>query len=186
MPRFTPSKYDPRNDSTVGFKDLAAQTGSVVLNTKHRTFLKDDDRLGCPCGCEGEPVGAKATFLMGHDARLRGKLIRAHLTDTGVVTLIDGGTERHQSAMSVAEDYGESFVEALKSAVLRRDGKNREVVARALNSKRLIKVGRWQYTGQVVAIFDTSGGEEYEIEYVTKTGELKKARVPASKTEEVA
>jgi len=184
MPHFAITKYDPAEDSTAGQEEYAKQTGCVVLNAVRRE--DDHELIGCPCGCEGVPVGRKATFLMGHDARLRGKLIRAHLTDTKVIQCTDGVRGSSRTAMSVASDYGDSFVDALKGADLRREGKNREVVQKALHSKRLVKVGRWQYTGQVAAIYSTPGGDEYEIEYVTKQGETRKVRVPASQTEEVS
>lgn len=184
MPHFAITKYNPQDDSSEGHRAYASETGCLVLNAVRRE--DDHDLTGCPCGCEGIPVGRKATFLMGHDARLRGKLIRAHLTDTQVIQCTEGVRGQARTAMSVATDYGDSFVDALKSADLRRDGKNREVVQKALHSKRLVKVGRWKYTGQVAAIYSTPGGDEYEIEYVTKQGETRKVRVPASDTEAVS
>jgi hypothetical protein len=194
MPRFVQSKYDPRNDSTAGFKDVAATSGCVVLNTKRRSldeeYREQDRPLGCPCGCEGEPAGGKTTFLMGHDARLRGKLIRAHLTGTKVLRLVDGADpdedNQGEDAMAVADEYGQSFVDALRAAEDRRAGVARQVVQNALNSKRLVKVGRWEYTGQVMAIYDTPNGEDYEMEYVTRMGERKRTRVPKERTQEVA
>jgi hypothetical protein len=134
--------------------------------------------------------------MMGHDARLRGKLIRAHLTGTPVSFLVGGTATRPEgvdlpsvesdAAAHAAEFFGESFVKALEQAELKRDGKRRELVANALNSKRLIKVGRWEYTGDVVAIFDTPSGKEFDIEYLTKMGERKRVRVPADRAKEVA
>lgn len=180
MPRFNPNKYDPAKESSPGLKT----PGQLTLLVK----VDEDGRESCPCGCGEFPEGKKAKFLMGHDARYRGKLIRAHLTDTPVEIvrrdlrskLIDKTTH---TAEELAKVQGwESYLEA---AELRREGKNREVLGRAVGSKRLIKVGRWQYTGQVMAVYETPEGNDYEVEYVTKQGEVKKTRVPARQTEAV-
>jgi hypothetical protein len=175
MPHFNPKKYDPAADSSESCHGYADRTHFLTLEIS----TDAEGRASCPCGCNEFPVGKKAVFLMGHDARMRGKLIRAHMTDTSVVFASEGGWSQPATAMDIAVRYGESFVDALKAAVLRRDGKNREVVISALNSDRLIKVGRWSYTGQVVAVYGKAGDEEYDIEYVTKTGEKRRVRVPA-------
>jgi hypothetical protein len=118
---------------------------------------------------------------MGHDARLRGKLQRAHLTDTKIVLLQDGKPVRKKpfSAAEVAKKYGDSFVKGLKEAVDHRTKQNHKVLNKALNSQRLIKVGRAKFTGQVVAVYGTGNKQEFEVEYVTKTGQTKKTRVAA-------
>jgi hypothetical protein len=173
MPRRNLNKYSPVEDSTPGFRTTNPK--ALVLNIK--------GERGCPCGCEETPKGKKAVFVMGHDARLRGKLQRAHLTDTKVLILRDGQPERKKlfSAMEVAKRYGESFVKGLQEAVDHRTKANHKVLNKALNSERMIKVGRAKFTGQVVAIYEAKNGkgEEFEIEYVTKTGQTKRTRVPA-------
>lgn len=179
MPRFNPSKYDPRKESSDGFKTY---NEGVTL----KVALREDGSEGCPCGCGEIPEGKKSLFMMGHDARLRGKLIRAHLTDTDITFVYppkSGRDDETATAMKVAKRFKwESYLEA---AELRREGKNREVLGRAVGSKRLVKVGRWQYTGQVLAVYETPQGNDYEVEYVTKQGEVKKTRVPARQTEPV-
>lgn len=169
MPRFNEKKYDPRDDSSPGVRT----EGKLVL------VVKEGE---CACGCGHEPFGKKSTFLMGHDARLRGKLIRAHLTDTRVV-LSDGVSSPSPvvSAMDAAERHG--WEKYLRDATARREEKNRALLRKALGSDRLVKVGRWEYTGQVVAVFDRDG--EFEIEYVTKDGSTKRKRVPADQAKEV-
>lgn len=181
MPRFSPTKYKPSDDSSPGHRTVDPR--HVVLFVNEQTG--DGARLGCPCGCGEFPRGKNATFQMGHDARYRGILIRAHLSGTGIVRIVGRQRFVPETAMELAKLEGKSFVDALKNAELRREGKNREVLRNALGSARLIKVGRWAYTGQVVAVYSTLDEEFYDIEYVTKLGERKVLkRVPASEAPE--
>lgn len=172
MGRFNEKKYDPRKESSPGKK----AKGKLILRVKEGQ---------CACGCGEAPSGSKSVFRMGHDARLRGKLIRAHLTGTPVVLVDEAQPSPVSTAMEMAERHG--WRQYLIDAETRREGKNRQVLNKALGSKRLIKVGRWEYTGQVVAIYEIQGnGEEYDVEYVTKMGDVKKARVPAKQAKAVA
>lgn len=176
MPRFNPNKYDPASDSTEG----EALDGKLVLLTQMGS-VDGVTQESCLCGCGHFPHNPKSRYMMGHDARLRGKLIRAHLTDTPVLRIREtGSTQIKRSklqlpAMELATELG--WAQYLTDAELRRDGKNRQVLAKAVGSKRTIKVGRWKYTGQVAAVYSTPTGEEVEVEYVTKTGEVKRKRV---------
>lgn len=175
MPRFNDKKYDPGDDSSADRKTEARERGIVILDVKSRP---DGNGIGCPCGCGHVPVGKKSRFMMGHDAKLRGILIRAHLTGTKMVEVIDGKEGAVISAMMMSQHY--DWAPYLKQAELRREGKSRQVLRKALGSKRLVKVGRWEYTGEVVAIYAQKSGDEVEVEFVTKTGEIKKKRVPLS------
>lgn len=170
MPRFNERKYDPRADSSPGIKE----PGVVRL-----TFAEGL----CPCGCGERPKSRASTFAMGHDARLRGKLTRAHLTGTPVQYVVGDRGLKAQTAMDVASEHG--WQSYLTDAALRREGKNREVLARAVGSKRAVKVGRWSYTGQVIAFYDTPGGDEYEVEYVTRMGDRKRVRVSVDEAKAV-
>lgn len=181
MPRFTPSKYEPVRDSSPGFR--TDHPDNVVLAIRQR----EDGTFGCPCGCMEAPLGANSVFKMGHDARMRGKLIRAHLTDTFIMVFyvaVDGTVRESgpHPAGRLAKQYG--WEEAIENAVLRRDGKNREVLRRALGSRRLVRVGRWEYTGQVVAVYGADENE-FLVEYVTRTGDVRRVRVPAEKAKEI-
>lgn len=186
MPRFTPSKYDPLADSDTGsvlsYKEL------VEIQREEKALVIGWQAGDCPCGCGDKPKGKKAHFAMGHDQRMRGKLIRAALTGTDVVTVRDGERKRFPARMVAhAIDElagGTSFRDSIKAAEERREQANAKLAQKAKGSKRTVKVGRWEYTGQVMAIFSTPAGDEYEIEYVTKQGETKKVRVPASQTKE--
>lgn len=174
MPRFVANKWKPVDDSTPGYRTV--DPTRVVL-----AQVYEGARVGCPCGCKGYPLGDKAKFAMGHDARLRGKLIRAHLMGVEVVFVVNDVEVSPTSAVDVASLYG--WKEYLDSAVLRREGKNREVLARALGSERLLQVGRWQTTGQVVAVYrDEKNTDMYNIEYVDGAGNVKRARVPADQS----
>lgn len=126
---------------------------------------------------------------MGHDARLRGVLIRAHLMGVEI---------REVTSRSVLGDLGEALVwtaedvaarhgwkKYLDAAVLRREGKNREVLRKALGSDRLIRVGKWDFTGQVAAVYRTNNQDMFEIEYVDPAGEVRRKRVPAAEAEEI-
>lgn len=173
MPRFAPEKWKPTDDSSEGYKTLDPEC--VVLNV---ALDLERGRLGCPCGCGGFPLGDDAKFAMGHDARLRGKLIRAHLMGVRVRIHSDGTLGNPMAAETFAEEF--DWKAYLDAAVLRREGKNREVLRRALGSERLVKVGRWEYTGQVVSVFRTKDVDKFEIEYVNQAGDVKRTRVPAT------
>lgn len=183
MPRFNPNKWKPTDDSSPGLR-AALDPGVVALLWKIRY---SDLRFGCPCGCGEFPLGDKATFCMGHDARLRGVLIRAHLMGVKIEyyrDLTGSNNSGPMTAMDIAEAYG--WGHYLDAAVLRREGKNREVLRRAIGSDRLIKVGKWSFTGQVAAVYRTNNVDMYEVEYVDKAGESRRKRVPAAETEEVS
>lgn len=181
MPRFNPEKWKPTDDSSEGFRTLDPH--SVVLNVAVR-WEEPGQSLGCPCGCGDFPLGDKATFRMGHDARLRGILIRAHLMGAKIRYHMEGTLGDPVDAEELAEHY--YWKSYLDSAVMSREGKNREVLKRALKSDRLVKVGRWEFTGQVVAVYRLNRQDMFELEYVDKAGNVRRVRVPANETEEIA
>lgn len=194
MPRFNQARWNPSQDSSPQFIQRAIKEKKVFLERAYEgpgvTDRPSDAPLaGCPCGCGTFPKG-RGRFAMGHDARFRGILIRAHLTGTPIVYPV-AGEDHEAAAMELAKAYGASFTKALQDAELRREGKNREVLRKAIGSDRLIKVGRWEYTGQVVAVYGEPGAPDddsatvYEVEYVTKMGEKKRAKVDAADAKEV-
>lgn len=185
MPRFDQKRWRPAHDST-----------PALWRVNHRCVVlgiaESGPRRGCPCGCGEYPTGLRAVFRMGHDARLRGKLIRAHLTGTGVIEVY--GEEEPNlpiPAMEIARRHavaGKPFTweHYLLEAEERRETKNREVLQRALGSTRVISVGRWEYTGQVAAVYRIDGTDLLEIEYVTKGGEIRKKKIPPEETRVVS
>jgi hypothetical protein len=179
MPKFNANKWKPTDDSSLGFRTTDPRR--VVLNVLTREGAGDRiSRMGCPCGCATMPVGAKAKFAMGHDATLRGKLIRAHLMGAEI-KIIYNGSERDfdvWTAMKFAEMHG--WKEYLDAAVLRREGKNREVLQKSIGHERLVRVGRWEYTGQVAAVYrDPTGSDIHIVEYVDRAGQVRRTRVLA-------
>lgn len=179
MPRFIPEKWKPEHDSTPGVAHL--DPSKVVLYV-NRT---EEGRDGCPCGCGEFPEGEKAIFRMGHDARLRGKLIRAFLMGVSIVQYIDEH-EHEFTAMEMAKEY--DWEEYLWSAQLKRDGKNRELLQQALKDPNLLKAGKWAYTGgQVFVMYKPNPRTGMQdVAYVNQAGDIRKIRIPASQAEEMA
>jgi hypothetical protein len=171
VPRFDPQSWKPTDDSSPGYRTL--DSTCVVLKV---WYDPESGAMGCPCGCDDIPSGLKANFCMGHDARLRGILIRAHLMGVRIRYYMGDVLGDPTPAEDIATQY--HWRSYLDGAVMRREGKNREVLRRALNSERLIQVGRWQYTGQVAAVYRLNGHDMAEIEYVNQAGDAKKIRVP--------
>lgn len=186
MPRFDPDTYDAHDDSSVITLDEAARY-------PHHLVLRVNPGQ-CLCGCGETPKGSKSLFAMGHDARLKGKLIRAHLTGTPV-TVITSREAQTKDAVEAASEIGwDAYLreaEARQGMRLsdRVDAANKGVFTRAMatresedegtlapGDRRLIRVGRWDYTGQVLAVYEADGEVEYE--YVTKSGETKIVRKP--------
>lgn len=185
MPRFKPEKWKPRNESSPGVWDLDPDSVVLLIDTR----LSDDSKTfvkSCPCGCGEYPASEKTTFCMGHDARLRGKLIRAHLMNTPVREYVtDEGLHPPTDAYDVAQRH--EWGKYLDGAELRREGKNRELLQRALNHPDMLKTARWDYTGgQVVVIMKPNPKTGMsDVMYVNQAGEIRKGRVPAPQEEKV-
>lgn len=180
------SKYDPRVDSSVGAEAYWAVEGEEAPEDNPGFYPSESvillrDAGQCPCGCRETPKGGDRIFCMGHDARYRGKLIRAHVAGIEVVEAGNGGLTSG-AAMTFAAQFGwESYLEAAgEREAGRRAAKieraNKEVLARAvgprIGDRHLVKVGRWGYTGQVVAVWEDQG--QVELEFVTKAGDIRR------------
>lgn len=172
MAKFNADKWKPSDDSSPGHR--TDDPTCVVLAVS----MTPSGGLGCPCGCGDFPAGTKTTFCMGHDARLRGILIRAHLMGVSIRYWAGGVLGDPAPAYDVAAQY--YWKSYLDSAVLRREGKNRELLQEALGQERLVRVGRWEYTGQVVAVFRMKTVDMLEVRYVNKAGDIKTVKVPAN------
>lgn len=187
MKRFDASKYDPRVDSSYGY----ARSETRDLHP-HDLILEvhgdlDQPRL-CACGCAESPKGKNAIFGMGHDARLRGKLARA-LAGGAQVVLTDANhvTQGIVSPAEYAErfstdklDWAASITESASKAK-RSAGVEAEILERAVGPQvgdtKLIKIGRWEKTGRIVAIYQD--GSEVLYEYADQNGKLRQARQSA-------
>lgn len=163
MARFNPNTYNPADDSS---------EGTWELNLPGVALIQGEGI--CPCGCTDHPKGTKSRFVMGHDARLKGKLIRAHITDTPVHLLDEGGNHvKDTVAMEVARELGPRWTRHLEAA--------QERVAQKANRRGMkvgdvlrTKVGRWEYDAKIVAI----EGDQVEVQYTTKGGDTKAATKP--------
>lgn len=102
------SSYDPRVDSSPGteahrpgYRNDPPGFEGVILDRRWGGEIRV-----CPCGCR-RTVAGKARFAVGHDMRLKGILIRAHLTGTPLLVLASGGDpEWNGSAMQDAARWG--------------------------------------------------------------------------------
>lgn len=170
MPRFVPDRWKAVDDSSVGWKTFDPEC--VVL---HIT-VNEENAFSCPCGCDEYPTGKKTTFCMGHDARLRGVLIRAHLAGVQIRYIVNKVVGESIDAYDAARaHFWGSYLDA---AVARRDAKNKEVLKRALDAEdRCLKYARWSVTGQVIAIYRGKKPGLHWVEWVDKGGNIKTASV---------
>lgn len=170
MGRFNAETYDPKMDSSHGTSGVRGRhnlEGVVVRSQEGR----------CLCGC-GETVGSK--FKMGHDARFKGVLIRAHITSTPIHHVNPGDDTKvvTRSAIQVAKELGwdsrvreganryanrPALVESSKTGVPRSE-------SGLVGQTRKIKVGRWEHTATVTRRIK---GNLYELEYTPKSGGTK-------------
>lgn len=135
--------------------------------------------MACPCGCATFPTGADAKFSMGHDATFRGKMVRAHLMDAEIRVVYDGNEGDYDiwKPMRLAELFGQR--KHLVDAEMRRENANRTVVRKARGNPSVVSMGKWKYTGQVVAFYQTSNPQQLLAEYVDRAGGIRRTRVSA-------
>lgn len=178
MGKLNLANYRPKDDSSTNTDQYRAKkqgmSNALIL------VVEDGE---CGCGCQ-QKTSRTATFRMGHDARLRGKLIRAHCTDTPVA-IVDGDQIGVSTAMEVAAAHGwEGYLKVAKEreelrAAERAERANRQVLARAtgprVGDRQCVKVGRWMKTGNVIAVF--SDGQEIEVEYVDSKGNVQRKMI---------
>jgi hypothetical protein len=190
MNRWTPGKYAPIDDSSVDYRvgSLREQYPSALI-----LAITPGD---CPCGCAITPKGKNATFGMGHDIRLRGKLIRAAAAGAKVVE-VDPANDSHRQHDPIdfaafystdKLDWSASVAAGVDRIANRGKHADKAVLAAAtgpmVGDRELLKIGRWSYDGRVVAIYKK--GAEIEFEYsdakgvvhvVRKTADGKLAKV---------
>jgi hypothetical protein len=189
--RFNTVKYRPSTDSS---PNTEAWIDGERLNPAATLVLYRPTKRSCPCGCGLEPDSKGRVFRMGHDARYRGKLIRAHLTGTPVAIVgfcdigLESTTTVHDARKLAAHHEWEAYLDHAEQRenarqVARLERANEQVTATALGpqigDRRLVKVGRWEYTGQVLAVYDN--GDRFEVEYVTKKGGVVTTELAADK-----
>lgn len=195
MAKFNPTKYDPKSDSSPGTDRMRGSgPATVILDWTSATTAVTPGSPAtqakvCPCGCR-ELLASKSRFRMGHDARLKGLLSRAHVTGTDI-TIVKGSDMTVTTAVALAAQFTSSnmdWVKALREAEARFSAStrakvketNEQIVAEALGpqvgTRKLIKVGRWNYTGEMIAVYEDKGVAVFE--YTAKSGEKKVVERP--------
>lgn len=179
MGRFNPSTYSPADDTSFDLIPEANKTGLVHIDRTSGKGVESEQRL-CHCGCGQETQGTKSMFRMGHDSRFKGILLRAHLTGTEMAVHTSGAINYYK-ALDLAREY-DTPKYAWSDALLAAESKHSDKPVKPVSSKgpkvgdpRLIKVGRWEYTGHIVAV----ASDGLHVEYTTSKGETKTTVVPA-------
>lgn len=189
MGKFRIATYDPRADSSPnteayrpGYRNDPPGLSGVILDRSD----VDGFRV-CGCGC-GAKVAGKAKFAMGHDMKLKGILVRAHLSGTPVHVRNEAGTHT-RTAIEEAERWSTpklDWVKMLREAEEKQgadvraaiERSEREVTERALGpqvgQRELLRLGRWEHTGYVIAVYSDEGAVLYE--YVDKKGRVRTVR----------
>lgn len=190
MAKFNPAKYDPKDDSSPGTDRMRGSgPATVILDwTSIRKHGEPEVKV-CPCGCR-ELLASKSRFRMGHDARLKGILSRAHITGTDL-TLVRGSDMTVTTAIALAGQFTTTnmdWVKALREAEKRFAASTRAKVKEAndaivaeatgpqIGTRKLVKVGRWNYTGEMVAVYEDRGVAVFQ--YASKGGEVKTVERP--------
>ena len=177
MNKYSPARYDPRDDSTPG----------LPRKEDYISLLVGDGM--CACGCGSAPNGKTARFCMGHDARLKGMLTRAHSAGVGVALVEETtGAITTLEALEYADQFSSEKVDWRKlvsdatAKIKERRGdidkraSEREVLRRATENGA-VRVGRWEKTDSVAAIYVVPGSGEYEVEYVDENGRIRSQKV---------
>lgn len=163
MSSFDPDKWVPASDSSPNWIDYAVLKDRVAIDVS-------DDR--CMCGCRSA-TGSR--FVPGHDARLKGKLIRAHLMDKMILFYPD---HHPVTAVNLADRFGWS--EWLVKAERRRWEKCLELTRRAEDDRmNVVQAGVWERTGMPFVIFRTKKPQWWRMEYVDRAGKSKRLKLEA-------
>lgn len=172
MNKYSPARYDPQVDSTPG---LPARADAVSLVAGSGL---------CACGCGDNPAGRKAKFCMGHDARLKGVLMRAfsagidialYEQTTGTAEVIDPLTYADRFSTEKV-DWRKLVTDAADRVRERRGGVDRRAAERRVLERAAkdgaVRVGKWDKTDSVAAIYDLGDGK-VEIEFVDEVGRVR-------------
>lgn len=121
--RFNPKTYNPHTDSS----PVSAATAKLLPEGYEKMVILDQRSKGtgdnavktCESGSGKTVSNTKARFVTGGDAQLKGKLIRAHLSGTKVVTIVDGDTVKAQTALALTKARYPKFESWLTKAQTR-------------------------------------------------------------------
>lgn len=160
--RFNTEKYNPTTDSSATLADY--NDAAIEDGAEGGIFLNIEAGM-CGCGCE-QAVAAGREFRQGHDARLKGKLIRAYLTGNSV-HIVGGGMMMSADAMTLAERRGwGKFLVAAKDRAERLAPKGRKP------KTVKIKIAGGREVDAVV--IGPVGKGQVEYEYTNAKGEAKR------------
>jgi len=171
--------YQPEDDTSdpeawCWYVSSERAAGRVVLATEGGL---------CTCGCREPTSSTKSLFRVGHRAALRRKLTRAHLAGvailevrhdarTGALEVAEMGAAEMAARFDMAGQVEAAAGRQNAERRARAERAERAVAARALepqDGRCLVKIGRWERTGHVLAVYDA--GDALELEYVTAAGE---------------
>lgn len=188
MARFNAATYDPASDSSKGHEQARKQFDGIS-----DTVVLIVGEGECPDGCGAKPQGKNRTFRQGHDARLKGILIRAGATSRNVTT-ITGDVQTTETPLNLAKKYG--FSGQVKDGIEREQAKAKTRQARqekreqtaadkkaAKAAKKAttpkatggvkkgdrfpIKVGRWTKEGEVLKVSKGIATLQYDTSHGT-------------------
>lgn len=177
MAKFNPAEYRPSDDSTPG---LPARQDAISLLV--------GDGL-CACGCGDAPRGRGTKFVMGHDAKLKGVLTRAHASQvqialyensTGVADVVSA-IDYAARFTSTKTDWTELVQNGADKITARRGNVDkrfaeRQVLERATRDGA-VRVGRWEKTDSVAAIYHDPVTNKYTVEYVDSVGRIQQTEI---------
>lgn len=168
--------YDPRADSTPGMESVhASYPGYLVLYVQGGF---------CECGCD-QPRASRSRFLPGHDAKLKGKLMRALAADAEVALVGVDGEIRITPAADVARYY--NWYDKVRSGAERLIARSTTPIAAEkrlaaeVESRKdgLVEFGRWDKTGRAMASWRLADGS-LEVKYVTPSGTIEVVNMAAT------
>lgn len=144
MSTFNASKYDPTADSS-------PDAAPAVRANYPRDLILVLDHNACECGCGELPSGKRSRFRQGHDARIRGMLIRAAAASARVVTVDEANG--HTTTYDPIEYAATLDTETHRLSEQVQRGVQR-IADRGTTSKPapvtvIAKVGRWPREGIV-------------------------------------
>ena len=174
------------------------------------TTVTTNKKKGGPCGCLAHPIGrnheevedlpngeaeytetdipvygvcgatTRRIYAPGHDAKLKGVLIRQYVADQPYI-VEDGGLLIHGSPYEVARQLGWThFLDAAKERADQAASVRQARKARKAGLPTIVKVGRWEYP--IVKVLGEFEDNMIEVEYKTTKGVLKTATVSRKAT----
>lgn len=183
MSNFDPAKYDSRPDSSFGY-------GGTTTRREHpdALILEVHEERGsltlCMCGCTEPPQSKRATFRMGHDVRLKGKLARAQAAGVQVVLTNDDHSVREVlDVLEFASRFNTDKLDWAKATIASVEKiTGRQQADPKVGDVTEIKIGRWLKSAKIIGI--NCGSPVYE--YTDASGKVHHAEEINGKIRDVA